>query len=73
MEPKRGAPPLFQLLSKFKNGGTIPQEYAWESPSLAWTGQPSDTKSFALIMEDITVPRHYRVSRSLDPHFDLEN
>jgi Raf kinase inhibitor-like YbhB/YbcL family protein len=40
----------------FKNGSSIPAEYTCISkdisPTLAWSGQPAATKSFALIMDD---------------------
>lgn len=56
----------FELSStSFKNGGTIPQKYAFkylnycpglnQSPELSWQNAPKGTKSFALIMEDPSV------------------
>jgi len=47
----------FRLLpNSFKEGGKIPDKHAWAggaSPGLVWTGQPAETKGFALIMEDV--------------------
>lgn len=52
--------------STFKNGGTILAKYSRDganiNPPLAWTGAPSATKSFAIIMEDPDVPRAAGVS-----------
>ena len=47
--------------SAFKNGGEIPGEYGCQgdrnhkkpSPPLEWTGAPSGTKSFVLVMDDL--------------------
>ena len=46
--------------SAFKNGSTIPAVYTCKgddtSPALSWKDPPSNTKSFALIMEDPDAP-----------------
>jgi Raf kinase inhibitor-like YbhB/YbcL family protein len=51
----------FQLFSNaFPEGGTIPRLHSCEgadvSPSIEWTGQPRDLKSYALIMDDSDAP-----------------
>lgn len=59
----------FELSStSFKNGGTIPQKYAFkylnycpglnQSPELSWQNAPKGTKSFALIMEDPSIKKY---------------
>ena len=46
--------------SAFQNGGEIPAKYTCSganvSPSLAWSGAPSGTQSFALIVSDPEAP-----------------
>ena len=44
----------------FSDGAAIPREYTCDgediSPPLTWTGAPSDTQSFALIVDDPDAP-----------------
>jgi Raf kinase inhibitor-like YbhB/YbcL family protein len=44
----------------FAEGATIPVKYTCDeadtSPDLSWSNEPAGTKSFVLIMEDLTVP-----------------
>lgn len=44
----------------FPKGGAIPGKYTCSgedvSPALSWSGEPSDTKSFALVVEDPDAP-----------------
>ena len=46
--------------SAFKNGSPIPAVYTCKgddtSPALSWNDPPSNTKSFALIMDDPDAP-----------------
>ena len=54
------APTGFTLTSAaFVDGGAIPAAHtcsgADSSPALAWTGAPADTKSFAVILTDVTL------------------
>jgi Raf kinase inhibitor-like YbhB/YbcL family protein len=51
----------FQLIiDKFSVNGPIPKRYTCEgediSPALAWSSEPSETRSFALIMDDPDAP-----------------
>jgi Raf kinase inhibitor-like YbhB/YbcL family protein len=51
----------FKLVSSaFADGGAIPQLHTCEgadlAPSLEWSGEPRDTKSYALIVDDPDAP-----------------
>ena len=52
--------PLTITSTRFEEGEEIPTEYTCEgddvSPPLAWSGQPPDTRSFVLIVEDPDAP-----------------
>jgi Raf kinase inhibitor-like YbhB/YbcL family protein len=55
------APTPFQLSSTaFSSGASIPRQFTCDgtnlSPQLSWTGAPSTTQSFALIMDDPDAP-----------------
>lgn len=49
--------------SVFTNGGRLPEKYTIDgdkvSPPLKWKDPPAGTKSFALLMEDLDVPKEY--------------
>src|SRR5437588_10503864 len=48
------------VISAFPEGGTIPSKYTCDgqniSPAVAWSGAPSQAKSFALILDDPDAP-----------------
>ncbi|HEY1203237.1 MAG: YbhB/YbcL family Raf kinase inhibitor-like protein [Bryobacteraceae bacterium] len=52
--------PFKLVTSAFQEGGEIPRLYTSEhanvSPSLEWSGEPRDTKSYALIADDPDAP-----------------
>jgi len=52
--------PVTVTSSAFEQGGSIPSRYTCEgdddSPSLSWSGAPSGTKTFALIVDDPDAP-----------------
>src|SRR5437764_11424905 len=49
-----------RIVSAFPDGSMIPQLHTCDgadlSPALEWSGEPSDTQSFALIMDDPDAP-----------------
>lgn len=71
-------PETFTLLSgAFHAGEPIPQEYTCDgndtSPVLRWSGEPDETESFALIVDDPDAPDKtfvHWVLYNLPPHAD---
>ena len=58
---KQGASPAFTVTSAaFEDGTAIPRRHTCEGqdipPSLAWSGAPTGTKSFVLIVDDPDAP-----------------
>jgi len=55
--PSGGGTALSVSSTAFKDGGTIPAKYAYDtgdvSPPLTWTAGPAGTQSYVVIMEDI--------------------
>jgi hypothetical protein len=64
------------LSSAFQNGGVIPSQFTCDgenaSPPLSWSGAPSGTQSFALIMHDPDVSKQLRPDGVFD-HWTLFN
>lgn len=59
--PSAGPAPTFVLTSDaFAHEGVIPKKFSCDgqniSPRLQWSGAPSNTKSFALVMDDPDAP-----------------
>jgi Raf kinase inhibitor-like YbhB/YbcL family protein len=61
LAPDPGVASMQLTSTAFKEGDTIPKDYTADgkdvSPPLAWSGQPNNTKSFALICDDPDAPR----------------
>lgn len=57
---KTSSQPFILTSSGFENGQTIPMKFARDgdnlNPPLSWSGAPSNTASFALIMDDPDAP-----------------
>jgi hypothetical protein len=58
--PPAGAPSLVVTSNEFKDGAAVPIAHTCDgadvAPSLAWTGAPATTKSFAVIVDDPDAP-----------------